>query len=541
MQGFEELRARFIRNSMRRVEEMRTEVERAASDPAQAVELRRNFHGLAGLGTTYGFPRLSLLGRDGEKKLDGVNTLVGENDLRRDLLQIVEEISRELSSDAGATSEADDVRPDAALTPQKPKVIVVADDAALEKILERGLADEGFAVVVVHSKAEVLAEAQRETPSAVIVDVTLRDATGYQVVEELRFVDGGESIVAFVASSDNGFVDKVEAVRCGADGFFEKPLDVQSLVRSLRQLLATRTDEPRRILSVEDDPDQASFLQMVLESAGYIVRICRDPKSFDSDLTAFRPDLVLMDINLPGYSGYELARYVRQNEAYATLPIIFLSTEGQLLRRIESIRAGGDDHLVKPVSPPLLLSTAAARIERARFLQTLVDRDGLTGLLTHTAFLERLKQRFAVRNRTPRAAALVMIDIDHFKRVNDAYGHPVGDRVLASLAALLRRRLRLSDTLGRYGGEEFAILIEDLNGEEATRLVQRLLDEFGAINHRNDEGERFSVTFSAGVAMLNDEMTSIEEWKRAADQMLYQAKENGRNRVVLYVPAATTR
>ena len=128
-----------------------------------------------------------------------------------------------------------------------------------------------------------------------------------------------------------------------------------------------------------------------------------------------------------------------------------------------------------------------------------------------------------------------MLDLDHFKQVNDHYGHPVGDRVLAALSNLLRKKLRQSDTMGRYGGEEFAVLLEDLQEDEAVRLVSRLLEEFGRITHAVPGSGQFRVTFSAGVAMLGPDM-DLEAWRQAADQALYAAKAAGRNRVV---PAST--
>jgi diguanylate cyclase (GGDEF)-like protein len=126
-----------------------------------------------------------------------------------------------------------------------------------------------------------------------------------------------------------------------------------------------------------------------------------------------------------------------------------------------------------------------------------------------------------------------MLDLDHFKSVNDTYGHPTGDKVILSLANLLRRRLRQSDTVARYGGEEFVILIEGLQEREVVGLVERLLGEFRALTHAAPDGTRFGATFSAGVAMLGDDGgTSVEQWKQAADDALYRAKHAGRNRVV---------
>jgi diguanylate cyclase (GGDEF)-like protein len=241
---------------------------------------------------------------------------------------------------------------------------------------------------------------------------------------------------------------------------------------------------------------------------------------------------------LPGVSGYDLVRFVRQDEKYATLPILFLTTQAEAEAQIATARAGGDGHLIKPVLPGLLLSAVAARIERARFLKTLVGRDGLTRLLTHTAFVEQARAVLARKKRDPeRSAAWVMIDLDHFKAVNDRYGHPVGDRVLTSLSALLRRRLRQIDTMGRYGGEELAVLLEDLDQDEAMRLVSRLLDEFRLAAHRAPDGSPFHVTFSAGLAML-DPWMDFEWWRRKAEDAMLAAKSQGRARVVMASPSS---
>jgi diguanylate cyclase (GGDEF)-like protein len=241
-----------------------------------------------------------------------------------------------------------------------------------------------------------------------------------------------------------------------------------------------------------------------------------------------------MDVNLPGVRGYDLVRFLRQDERFATLPVVFVTAEGREQERIAALRAGGDDHLMKPVTPGLLVSTVAARLERARFLKSLLIHDGLTGLLTHTAFLERARAAVASAHRAPeRERALVLLDLDRFKRVNDTWGHPVGDRVLASLGLLLRRRLRASDAIGRLGGEEFALLLEDLSEDEALRLMRRFLSEFSKVAHRSADGTLFHVTFSGGIAFYDLPERTLEEWRQAADGALYAAKAAGRNRIEL--------
>jgi diguanylate cyclase (GGDEF)-like protein len=129
-----------------------------------------------------------------------------------------------------------------------------------------------------------------------------------------------------------------------------------------------------------------------------------------------------------------------------------------------------------------------------------------------------------------------MIDLDSFKSINDRFGHPVGDRVLVSLSSLLRRRLRPTDTVGRYGGEEFAVLLEDLTLAEAERLVNRLRLDWAATDLLNSEGEVFQATLSAGIAELDPLGMDLDAWRDAADRALYAAKSEGRNRVVLAPP-----
>jgi diguanylate cyclase (GGDEF)-like protein len=536
----EELRGDFIRGSLQRLEEAERLLEildRDQSDQAALRDLMRRFHAFSGSGSTYGFPGVTRIGEAAEREAFA-HIREGHSPDATALSRwknAVESLRRELTGGSVVAAGNELSAPPSRAHPAPFDILVVDHDEQMRRVLVRLLEDEGMAPRVAGSRAEAIT-ALAKIPDGVITDIRLPDGSGYALVDHLRSLPQGDGPAVVVLSMMTGLLDRVEAIHCGADAYFEKPVDWQALMRRLHHLLERRRAEAGRVLSVEDDPDQASFLRAVLESAGYEVRICNDPRHFETELYSFRPDLVLMDIILPCYNGYDLVRYIRQDERYATLPVLFLSTEGQVQARIEGARAGGDEHLVKPVAPALLLWAVAARIERSRFLKSLLDRDGLTRLLTHTAFLERARSAVAQKRRNPhRSAAWVMIDLDDFKSINDRFGHPVGDRVLVSLSALLRRRLRQSDTIGRYGGEEFVVLIDDLPEEGAVRLVTRLLAEFAATEHTSAEGA-FRATFSAGVAMLEASM-DLDDWRQAADAALYAGKAAGRNRVV----AASTR
>ena len=224
---------------------------------------------------------------------------------------------------------------------------------------------------------------------------------------------------------------------------------------------------------------------------------------------------------------------MRQHEQHAALPIIFLTSELAMESRIRAAKAGGDEHLTKPVHPARLASAVGARLERARFLKSLLHRDGLTRLLTHASFMEHVQQAVDRRQRASAGpASLVLLDVDHFKQINDVHGHQAGDRVLATLAGSLRQHLRRTDVIGRCGGEEFGVLLDQLPLEDARRLVTRLLGEFAALDHATGDPQQFRVTFSAGIAPWRDGMTR-HGWIEAADQALYAAKKGGRNRVVI--------
>jgi diguanylate cyclase (GGDEF)-like protein len=399
------------------------------------------------------------------------------------------------------------------------------------------------------SVEEAIAELDRALPQGAIVSHELTDGSGADVVRYLRrreqahreaaglrdeeFEVSRANRVAVLIVSLDGFLDNTEAIRAGADACFDKPGDTEweMIVAKLHRLME-RDGEQARVLLVEDDTHQSRKIRHVLESAGYITRVCQSPRHFDEVLAEFRPDLILMDIDLPEVNGFELAKYVRQEDQYATLPILFLSSESDERSRIAAVLAGGDAHLTKPVRPEVLIVNVAARLERARFLNTLLNRDGLTRLLTHTSFMEQAQSIVARKRRVRGLASLAMIDIDHFKSVNDTYGHQAGDRVLVSLAGLLRRSLRRSDVVGRYGGEEFGLIFDDIDEQEATGLLMRLLHDFSTREHRAPDGSVFRVTFSAGVATFDGATMDLQRWIEAADASLYCAKRSGRNRVV---------
>ena len=519
-----ELKQRFLQGSADRVSSLSRALEQVRSDSPDAEafdQLKRGLHGLAGLAGTHGFRQITEIARAAEVTLGSTFPAKAETCVQ--VATAIDQIRLEFTRTLTVQVAAADGKV------SRGNVLVLEQDPRVSQKLARELGEEGFSVRAATTLAEALSLIDARVPDAIVTETILTDGSGFDLVEQVRATPAGRNTRAVILGSESNFLEKVQAIRCGADAFFEKQLDSVGVARRLRNLLDKPASSAQRILSVEDDPEQAEFLRAVLETGGYHVQVCTDPARFEQDLVAFRPDLVLMDILLPKVSGYDLARYIRQHEAYSTLPILFLTSDAQA--RAETMRAGGDDHLTKPISPGLLLTAVSQRLERANSVQRLIDRDGLTGLLTHSAFLERSKavlsscQRFD-ENR----AALVMLDIDHFKGINDRYGHAVGDRLLATFAALLRRNVRNTDVVGRYGGDEFAFILNDLAQVDAERIVNRLGTEFSNLAQQAEDGTQFRATFSAGIAMARS-AGSVEDWKKSADEAMYVAKNAGRNQV----------
>ncbi len=525
----ERLRKSFVVNSNLRLEKMEGLLETLSSTPEDFESLdglMRHFHGLSGLGGTHGFLLTSLLSGQAERDCDEM--------LRRNLAPRTPDIFRWREQiEAIRNDLRGEGKPHDPVVPVKsPRLsfdILLVGDTQEHLILQPLLEAEGMTVRSAATSAEAMMQLVLREPDGAVIDAELPDGSGYKLIGTLRESTEGDQVAAILISNQSGILDKVEAIRCGADAYFDRPLDWSALTRQMNHLLARTSSAPPRVLSVEDEQDHADLIHAVLEPAGYEVLVISDPSELDHALETFSPELLLLDVKLPGVSGYDLAKYVRTRESATMLPILFLTTEGRIQDRIRGMHVGADDHLVKPVQPALLLSSVSARIERARFLRSLLERDGLTGLLTHTAFLEKVKVAIATGKSRPQySAALVMLDLDHFKSVNDRFGHPVGDRVLNSLATFLKKRLRQSDLIGRYGGEEFAILLEHLTERDATRLMDNLLEDFRAIELTAPGGERFRTTFSAGVAMLRPSFDVLVDWTSAADRALYAAKDAGR-------------
>lgn len=357
------------------------------------------------------------------------------------------------------------------------------------------------------------------------------DANGGMTTVTTVRRDHGNTAPLMVVSERDDLQTRLLAVRAGADAFFPKPLNIGRLVETLDELTADQIPDPYRVLVVDDDSEQAQAYSLILNGAGIKTEIITEPLKVMELLSDFQPDLLLLDINMPSCSGLELATVIRQQEAFVQMPIVFLTADGSQTGRLSAMRTGADEFLTKPPQADLLLTSVLARAERSRALGSMISCDSMTRLPNHTKIKEHLETELERAKRQNQSVAFAMIDIDLFKKVNDTHGHLVGDHVIQALAQVLRQRLRKTDIVGRYGGEEFAAILPDTDGETARKVLDDIRDGFGRIRHLGGGGEFFS-TFSCGIATYPPTAEPVEITKNA-DDALYQAKDGGRNKVVL--------
>ena len=411
-------------------------------------------------------------------------------------------------------------------------VFLVESDAALAHDLSSQIGYFGYTVRLFRDLCSFSTAIKATRPAAIIMDGVPfgDDACSVAALEGIRGTVAKLVPVLFI-SAHGDMKARLQAVHAGCDAYFTKPVDVVGLIDKLDALTSSVPAEPYRVLIVENSASLAKSYVALLKGAGMVAEAIGDPMQTLDKLIEFRPDMVLLDLYMPACDGFELAAVIRQQEEFVGISIVFLSAEANIGWQLFALRLGGDDFLIKPIEPDHLVSVVTSRVERSRVLRSFMVRDSLTGLLNHTAIKEQLEIQLARTKRLNGKLSFAMLDIDHFKSVNDAYGHSVGDRVLKSLSRLLQQRLRETDIVGRYGGEEFAVIMNDTDGPAAVKVLDQIREDLSHIRHLAS-GKEFSITFSGGLADFPHffEAGTIGE---AADKALYEAKRGGRNRLVL--------
>jgi diguanylate cyclase (GGDEF)-like protein len=372
---------------------------------------------------------------------------------------------------------------------------------------------------------------REERPEVVVLD--LAAATGPRAALELLDEVGRERPV-IVVTDPHEPVDRVEVARHGGRGFLPRSLSPRQTVDAVVALRERERVRVRgtRVLAVDDDPTVLAALDVVLREAGLNVSPCSDPGRFWEHLEEEEPDLVVLDFDMPGVTGVELCRALRNEPRWAALPVVFLTSRADA----DSVRAvfdaGADDYVTKPFVGPEVVARILNRLERVRLFLALAETDQLTGLANRARSVELLESYLRLANRTGQPLCVAVLDVDRFKQINDRHGHAMGDAVLQGLGAAIRRTFRGEDVGARWGGDELVIGLYGMADGDGRERLGRFLEDIRALRF-GARGE-VAVTLSAGLAQYPRDGDGVDDLYRAADRALYAAKAEGRDRVLVH-------
>ncbi len=322
------------------------------------------------------------------------------------------------------------------------------------------------------------------------------------------------------------------------------------------------------LIVVDDTPENLQLLSGLLNRYGYKVRSALDGYAALKAASAAPPDLILMDIRMPGLDGYEVCEQLKENEATRDIPVIFLSSLNEVIDKVRAFTSGGVDYVTKPFQIEEVLARIETHLTLRSLQKTLQKRnaeleeknaqleqeiarrtqaeekmrilaitDPLTSIFNRRHFFELAEKELQRSRRYQRPLSVIMFDLDHFKRLNDTYGHLAGDYALKEVVHVCQHTLRDVDLFARYGGEEFVILLPETDSNQAHQVAERLRTAIDEEDLKWEE-KLMHATISLGVTSLQFDADNLSADKLLdqADQALYHSKNTGRNRVSIYSP-----
>lgn len=446
------------------------------------------------------------------------------------------------------------------------RILVVDDVEANVRLLEAKLTLEYYDVITCHDGVSAIGLATAEQPDLILLDVMMPGVDGFETCRRIKAAADTRHIPVVLVTALDGRHDRIKGLEAGADDFLSKPLDdviLMARVKSLTRLkmvmdeLREREESGRRVgvdtggvtrlkgsggrvLIIDDNTLQAELMAQELSLEHRPVVEVSAEAGLD---TARGPvDLVIINVTSEHFDGLRLIAQLRSKEPTRRLPILALVDTQDRPRLLKALELGAHDILTRPIDPEELAARVRTQVRRKRygdFLREKLDHnlemavtDPLTGLHNRRYMNTQLEALVARANRGGDPVALLVLDIDHFKSVNDSFGHDAGDEVLREFSVRLATNVRAVDLPCRFGGEEFVVVMPGTTLEDAHRIAERIRRDVGASPFRILGGEPLGITVSVGVAATVGGGDTPASVLKRADEGVYEAKNSGRNRVV---------
>jgi len=520
-----QLRREYLVEAPARLGELRKDLAAIRAGEPEALEsLKSRFHRLAGSGGSYGFPAISEASREAE---DWLGKHPNPDDTGFAFLAVA--IGRVAAAFDDAARALGFPAP-----PQRPppfgwRAALVGDGGELATRLAAGLRDAQYAVTVAPPGADPATIPASERPEIAVVLPGRGEAPAGPVA---RWTAGPlERFLAVALVADPAGLDLLQEPFARLD-FFVEPTRAETEIPRWARAVARAAAAPPSALAVLQDDTERATLSTWLESAGVRVTALGSAAAADEYLRKEIPDVVLLDWGLPEGRAAALARMLRRSTRFVLTPLVAVSSLDSDQEREQALAAGVDELLLRPLGRGRLVPAVLHRAARARRLDEAVRRDALTGFLTAGALADELEIVLAYARRGKEQLCFLLLDVDHFRRVNEQLGHETGDHILAHLARVIRERIRASDLVVRMGGEEFGVLFRRCSPDDARAVAEEIRRAVEAAPPIV-EGTPMPVRLSGGIAAYPDHAAGMRELVLAAERALQQAKQTGRDRVVL--------
>lgn len=439
-------------------------------------------------------------------------------------------------------------------TPRRPRRILIVDDQDVNlRLFEARLVPSGFEVQLAQSAREAWrlleAGAPEVLPHLILLDIMMPEVSGFEMLAELKADERFRPIPVLVITALTDRADRAKAFDLGAEDFLSKPVNAAELIARARNLTdlgqqpLPPPDAPRadagHVLLIGSGHDTRSAAEQ-LRSASYRVDVMDRGEAALASIEQCVPDIVLMEVLLGDANAFDVCRQIKAEPRALHVPVVMLAHGEQSQARASGWEAGADDFLTQPLDTYELLARVRSLIKKKWRYDELYENydqllkrsitDPLTGLYNRTYLDEVVRRETAMSRLSGQPFSFLMIDIDHFKRINDTYGHMVGDQVLIEFSELLKQQVRASDLVARYGGEEFAMVLHHTETDDALGVARRICTNTEATDWRH-LGVDETITTSIGLASYAPPDMHHTDLIGLADKALYDAKERGRNRV----------
>jgi len=525
---FQQLRREYLAEAPARLGELRKDLAALrAGEPDASASLKARFHRLAGSGGSYGFGAITSASRDAEQWL--VEHPAPDEEAVALLAAAVARVAAAFDDAAWELGLP-------TISHRQPafgwRAHLVGGATDLTARLAATLRDARYAVTAAPLETSPARIPASERPELVIIvpgpHEDPRAAIDWWTSGAL------DRRVAVALVGDPLASDQLEAPYSRLS-LLVAPDRAETEISHWARVAGRASASPAGVLLVSSDDAERATVATWLESAGLRITAVATAHDANQTLRNETPDLVLFDAVLPDADGFALARLLRRQPRMALVPLVAIAERDTEATREAALAAGVDDLLMRPLAFGRLVPTVTYRAIRARRLDEVVRRDPLTGFLTVGALLDEFEAVLAFARREGERLSFVLLDIDHFRRINEQLGHQTGDRVLGALARVIRERARASDLVVRMEGEKFGVLCRSCSPQDAAAVAEQIRAAVIA-SPPVVEGTPLPVRLSAGVAGYPDHAVDMRELMLAAERALRQAKETGRDRVVAGAP-----